>query len=331
MTQTGDTAPFVHANGLCESRTVGAGTRVWAFAHVLPGAQIGRDCNICDHVFVENDVIVGDGVTVKCGVQLWDGLRIGNRVFIGPNVTFTNDRFPRSRQYPSAFLRTIVEDEASIGANATILPGIRIGRGAMVGAGAVVTRDVPPNATVVGNPAKIVGYQDNAEQGHKTRDVSPVGELGLAAAAGSRLDLGVGRCFLERLPHFTDMRGSLTPLEEGRGLPFVPQRVFLVHGVASHHVRGEHAHRLCQQFLVSTHGQVSVVVDDGSRRREVRLEDQTVGLYLAPMVWGIQYKFSADCVLMVAASHPYESGDYIRDYNQYRALVSSSSPQVPDR
>src|SRR6187431_1820384 len=139
---------FVHPQALCESASIGAHTRVWAFAHVLPGARIGADCNICDHVFIENDVVLGDRVTVKCGVQLWDGLRAGDDVFIGPNATFTNDQFPRSKQRPSEFLRTVVSRKASIGANATILPGVTIGQNAMVGAGAVVTRDVPANAIV---------------------------------------------------------------------------------------------------------------------------------------------------------------------------------------
>src|SRR6476661_6417785 len=131
---------FVHERGICESTDVGIGTRIWAFAHVLPGAVIGANCNICDHVFIENDVIVGDSVTVKSGVQLWDGVRLGNGVFVGPNATFTNDRFPRSKGRPERFLETVVEDGASIGASATILPGLRIGRGSMVGAGAVVTK-----------------------------------------------------------------------------------------------------------------------------------------------------------------------------------------------
>jgi acetyltransferase-like isoleucine patch superfamily enzyme len=321
------TAPFIHPNALCESPNVGAGTRVWAFAHVLPGARVGADCNICDNVFIENDVVVGDRVTVKCGVQLWDGLRIGDRVFIGPNATFTNDLFPRSKQYPASFLQTVVEDDASIGGNATILPGVRIGRGAMVGAGAVVTRDVPPYATVVGNPAVIIGYQDNA--GPLVADSVPAtiesASGALSTAVGSRLDLGVGTCRLERLPHFADMRGSLTPLETHKGLPFPPQRVFLVYGVPSHHVRGEHAHRQCEQFLVAAHGTLSVVVDDGARRREIRLEDQTVGLYLPPMVWGIQYKFDSDSVLMVIASHPYDGADYIRDYGEFRMLVAGQA------
>ena len=150
-------APYVHPNGICESSTVGEGTRIWAFAHVLPDAKIGRFCNICDGVFVENDVVLGDRVTIKNGVQVWDGVTLGDDVFVGPNATFTNDLFPRSRQ-PSTFARTTVCDGASIGANATILAGVTIGAGAMVGAGTVVIHDVPPGATVVGNPARIVGH-----------------------------------------------------------------------------------------------------------------------------------------------------------------------------
>jgi UDP-2-acetamido-3-amino-2,3-dideoxy-glucuronate N-acetyltransferase len=155
---------FVHPQGICESNRVGNGTKVWAFAHVLPGAIIGQDCNICDHVFIENDVVLGDRVTVKSGVQLWDGLRVGSDVFIGPNATFTNDFFPKSRQRPSRFARTTLEEGCSIGANATILPGISIGRNAMVGAGAVVTRSVPPNAIVHGNPARIRGSSSQIDK-----------------------------------------------------------------------------------------------------------------------------------------------------------------------
>ena len=147
------TRPFIHPLSDVQSASIGAGTRVWQFAVVLPQAKIGRDCNICSHVFIENDVIVGDRVTVKCGVQLWDGLRVEDDVFIGPNVTFCNDKRPCSKFYPDKFLTTTVRRGASIGANATILPGVTVGEGAMVGAGAVVVRDVPAHATVVGNPA----------------------------------------------------------------------------------------------------------------------------------------------------------------------------------
>lgn len=155
--------PFVHEKALCESPNVGEGSRIWGFAHVLPGAVIGRDVNVCGHTFIENDVVVGDRVTIKNGVQLWDGLRVEDDVFIGPNATFTNDPFPRSRERPETYPRTVVERGATIGANATILPGITIGRRAMVGAGAVVTRSVPPQAVVVGNPARITGYVDSGE------------------------------------------------------------------------------------------------------------------------------------------------------------------------
>jgi len=144
----------IHPMADVQSVNIGVGTSIWQFSVVLPEAQIGNECNICSHCFIENDVIIGDRVTVKCGVQLWDGLRIENDVFIGPNVTFTNDMQPRSKQYPEVFYQTIIREGASIGANATILPGIEIGQGAMVGAGAVVTKSVAAGLTVVGNPAK---------------------------------------------------------------------------------------------------------------------------------------------------------------------------------
>lgn len=145
----------IHPLADVQCRNIGDGTRVWQFSVILAGASIGANCNICAQVFIENDVEIGDNVTIKPGVQLWDGLRVGNNVFIGPNATFTNDRFPRSKVYPEQFLRTIVESGASIGANATILPGITIGENAMVAAGAVVTRNVPAGAVVMGNPARI--------------------------------------------------------------------------------------------------------------------------------------------------------------------------------
>ncbi len=134
---------FVHPQALCETSKIGAGTRIWQFALVLEGAEIGRDGNVCSHTFIEGNAVIGDRVTIKNGVQIWDGVRIEDDVFIGPNATFTNDPFPRSRVRPDAFPETLVCSGASIGANATILPGITIGRNAMVGAGAVVTRSVP--------------------------------------------------------------------------------------------------------------------------------------------------------------------------------------------
>jgi UDP-2-acetamido-3-amino-2,3-dideoxy-glucuronate N-acetyltransferase len=148
-------APFVHPLADCHARQIGAGTRIWQFTVVLPGAVIGAGCNINSHCFVENEVVLGDRVTVKCGNQLWDGLRIEDGVFIGPNVTFTNDKYPVSGNRAYERLGCTVKAGASIGGGAVILPGITIGEGATVGAGAVVTRDVPAGATVVGNPARV--------------------------------------------------------------------------------------------------------------------------------------------------------------------------------
>ena len=144
-----------------QSTRVGEGTRIWQFVVVLEGAVIGRHCNICATCFIENDVMIGDHVTVKSGVYLWDGVRLADNVFVGPGATFTNDKFPHSQRHPDRCALTIVEEGASIGGNATILPGISIGRHAMVGAGAVVTKNVPPFAIVVGNPARIVGYAED--------------------------------------------------------------------------------------------------------------------------------------------------------------------------
>lgn len=152
------TTAQIHPQSDVQTHSIGEGTRIWQYCVILPNAKIGSNCNICAHVLIENDVVVGDDVTIKNGVQLWDGVRIGNGAFIGPNVTFTNDKFPRSKQYPHNFFQTIVGLGASIGANATILPGITIGAGAMIGAGSVVTRSVPPSAVVVGNPGRIVRY-----------------------------------------------------------------------------------------------------------------------------------------------------------------------------
>jgi len=148
--------PFIHDRALCETSEIGDDTRIWAFAYILSGARIGRAANICSHVFIEGDVVVGDRVTVKSGVQLWNGVVVEDDVFIGPNATFTNDLFPRSKQQPETWPETRLCRGASVGANATILAGVTIGERAMVGAGAVVTRDVSPDTVVAGNPAKLL-------------------------------------------------------------------------------------------------------------------------------------------------------------------------------
>lgn len=151
---------FVHPTALVESDQIGPGTRVWAFAHVMAGASIGAGCNVCDHVFVESGAIVGDRVTLKNNVLLWDGVTIEDEVFVGPNAVFTNDRTPRAavKKPPELFVPTVVRRGATIGANATVVCGVTVGRFAFVAAGAVVTRDVPPYALVAGNPGRRVGW-----------------------------------------------------------------------------------------------------------------------------------------------------------------------------
>lgn len=151
---------FVHDKALCESDDVGAGTRVWAFAHVMEGARVGADCNVCDHAFIESGAVVGDRVTIKNNVLLWDGVVVEDDVFLGPNVVFTNDPNPRVgfKKDPSEFLATRVRHGASLGANATVVCGVTVGSYAFVGAGTVVTRDIPNHALVVGNPARRIGW-----------------------------------------------------------------------------------------------------------------------------------------------------------------------------
>lgn len=306
---------FRHPSAIIESAKIGARTRVWAFTHILPQAVIGDDCNICDHVFIENDVVVGNRVTVKCGVQLWDGIRLEDDVFVGPNATFTNDPFPRSRRTPVVFAQTVVRHGASIGANATILCGLTIGPGAMVGAGAVVTGDVPANAIVAGNPAQIIGYADTDL--HQMEPQEPT-----SSARASVERLAVGGVTMYRLAIVRDLRGSLAVAELGKHLPFEPKRFFVVHNVPSRHVRGEHAHRKLHQFLVCLKGELSLVVDDGSQRQEIRLSEPEVGVHLPPMVWGVQYRFSPDAVLLVLASDVYDPADYVRDYDEYQKLTA---------
>jgi acetyltransferase-like isoleucine patch superfamily enzyme len=151
---------FVHPQALVETEQIGEGTRVWAFAHVMQGATIGRNCNICDHAFVESGVVIGDGVTIKNGVAIWDGVTLASHVFVGPNAVFTNDLNPRAevKKGHDQFVPTHVQEGATIGANATIVCGVTLGRYCFVGAGTVVIRDVPPHALVVGNPARQIGY-----------------------------------------------------------------------------------------------------------------------------------------------------------------------------
>jgi acetyltransferase-like isoleucine patch superfamily enzyme len=303
--------PFIHPLSDVQSKNIGEGTRIWQFSVVLPGARIGASCNICSNVFIENAVVVGDRVTVKCGVQLWDGIHISDDVFIGPNVTFTNDPFPRSRKRLAEFARTVINQGASIGANATILPGLSIGRAAMIAAGAVVTRDVPPYAIVKGNPARISGYTHDY-----VTAASAIAEEGLPTA---QMD---GVRFVQ-LTKASDLRGDLLAVELERQVPFPVKRLFYVMNVPSHHVRGEHAHRECHQLLVCLQGSVTVTADNGTTREEWIIDRPDMGLHILPMTWAAQYHYTNSAVLAVFASHSYDAGDYIRDYEDFLKLVKA--------
>jgi UDP-2-acetamido-3-amino-2,3-dideoxy-glucuronate N-acetyltransferase len=206
-------------------------------------------------------------------------------------------------------------DGVEIGAGARLLGPLSIGRGAIVRAGSVVTESVPPNAIVEGDPARIVAYVDDAQLA-AAGELVEAGRVG-AGATGTR----VRGVTLQRVTSARDLRGSLAAAEFA-DLPFEPRRVFVVYDVPSESVRGEHAHRTCGQFLVCLRGSVRCLVDDGTTREDVQLSTPDVGLYVPPMIWGTQWKYSEDAILLVLASHPYEAGDYIRDYEEFLAELS---------
>jgi acetyltransferase-like isoleucine patch superfamily enzyme/dTDP-4-dehydrorhamnose 3,5-epimerase-like enzyme len=290
-----------HQTAIVESEAVGDGARIGAFSHILPGARIGGRCVIGEHTLVDNGAIVGDNVVVQAGVQIRDGVTLEDGVFVGANATFVHD--PK--------LRITVKRGASIGANATILAGLTIGERASISAGAVLTHDAPPSAILSGNPARIVGYAG----------VEPLA----AGRAPAAIEVGphpasVRGVVLHRLPLIDDLRGQLSFGEAGRHVPFLVKRYFLVFGVSSEYLRGEHAHKTLHQFLVCVRGRCHLVADDGVNRQEFVLDSPATAVYLPPMTWAVQYKHSADAVLLVLCSDPYDPADYIREYSEFLAL-----------
>ena len=232
--------------------------------------------------------------------------QIEQGVTLGQRVTFAGDGI-------------VVQVNARIDAGAVIGEDVTIGRGAWVRAGAVVLRSIPPNAIVEGNPAQVVGYVNRASNDQRPDprliDVQSLGEL----ARPARVPLAVGGSALFLMRRVSDARGSLTVGEVPTEVPFSPARYFAVFGVPSIELRGEHAHKLCQQFLICIHGSCRVLLDDGERRCEVTLDRPDMGVFMPEMIWGTQYRYSPDAVLLVFASRPYEAEDYLRTYDDFLA------------
>ena len=315
---------FIHPQALVESNNIGDQTRIWAFVHILSQARIGSHCNICDHVFIENDVVIGDNVTIKSGVQLWDGLRVEDDVFIGPNATFTNDRFPRIKNQIQSYPQTVIQEGASIGANATILPGVTIARNAMVGAGCVVLSDVPPNGIVVGNPARIAGYDSKSAINRKN-----ITKLSDNVQANLQIHSSVKGVRLINLPVISDVRGCLTYAQHEGQLPFVPRRFFLVFDVPSRESRGEHAHKTLKELLVCVKGTFAVMVDDGNNREEYIFDKPGQAIFVPPKIWRAHYKYTKDAIMLVQASDIYDADDYVRDYEKFTQMIKNDDSAIP--
>ena len=299
---------FTHATALVETETVGAGSRVLAFARIAAGAEIGENCTVHDHAFLDAGVTLDADVSVGAGARLLGTLRLGRGAIVGPNAVLGRS--------DAASDGIVVGREVRIGANVTVLPGFTIGRGAVVEAGSVVHGDVPAHAIVSGSPARIVGYVDTLPELTEP-EVLDLSAIEKPTAAG------VPGVVLHPLTSARDLRGSLAAVEFA-DLPFPPRRVFAVYGVPNESVRGAHAHRTCGQLLVCVSGEVSCVADDGVARQELRLTSPRIGLHIPPMIWSMQYRYTADAVLVVFAELPYDPDDYIRDYEEFLELVAPS-------
>lgn len=269
--------------------------------------------HIDERATVAPGTFLGAGCVVQAGAHIGEGVTLEPGVFVGPNVVFA--ALPEGLPAPA----TIVRAKAWIGGNASLIAGITVGARAVVRPGAVVTRSVPPAAIVEGNPANIVGYVNT--------DAGPAGWAGAAQApARPGVEITpVAGVTLHRFPVISDLRGGLTVGEFERDIPFKPLRYFMVTDVPNREIRGEHAHRVCHQFLICVRGSCAVVADDGTRRVEVTLDAPSRGLYLPPMTWGVQYKYSADAVLLVFASHHYDAADYIRDYDAFLSAARAAA------
>jgi len=296
----------------CESSSVGAGTTIGPFAVIPRDCTIGANCVIREHVTIGQGVTVGDGVTIGSGGRVGSGATIGSSSSIGPNAILADAT--------EGVSGVVLAEGAVVGAGSFVASGVRLELNCEVRPGSVVDSTVPPNAIVEGNPALIVAYSDSP-----TRAMRLISAAAALRSSGQRTTpIDVDGAALWALRHVRDLRGSLVPIELASDLPFVPLRQFFVLGVPGDKVRGEHAHRLCDQFLIAAHGALSVVIDNGSTACEVRLDDPAAGLYVPAGLWLVQYKFTRDAVLAVFASRPYESDDYIRDYPTFLSFRAAA-------
>lgn len=279
------------------------------FLSTMPAEHNQPATQIDSRAVVAANVTIGVGCVIASGAVLSAGTVLGRHVSIGPNVVFVESMVGRSERAACA------EDAVQIGANATIYPGLTLAAGSIVSPGAVVTKSVPAKAIVEGNPATIVGYVDANRE--SLQAPSHVGKPNTATFATA-----VRGVTVHTFPIVPDLRGNLTVGEFAKDIPFSPKRYFMVFGVPSREVRGEHAHHVCHQFLICVRGSCAVVADDGDRRIEINLDAPNRGVYLPPMTWATQYKYSADALLLVFASHHYDAADYIRDYHDFRSITS---------
>lgn len=276
-------------------------------AVISPEAVIAPDCEIAASTVIGASVRLGRRVKVGAGCVLQGPCHVADDVLLGPGVLMAAADDGDT---------LVVEDGAQIGAGALVPCAVTIARGARIEPGTLIQRSVPPHAIVSGNPAQIIGYVKNTAKAVPAHSEPLPGQ-----SIGTSLT-GVAGVTLHRLPKILDLRGNLSVGEFDRTIPFAPKRYFLVFGVPNAEIRGEHAHRTCKQFLICAHGSCSVVADDGIHREEMLLDDPSIGLYLPPLTWGIQYKYSPDAVLLVFASEFYDAAEYIRDYSEFLQLTA---------
>jgi len=287
----------------------GEDTVVSPYVLASHNVSVGKGCYIGPHCVIEEDVQISDNVKVGAGVYFCPGVQVEGAATIGANVCFTKQSFDENKGGRS----TVIGVGAVIGDGAIVYNGISIGQFSKISPGALLTRSVPPYSIVEGNPARIVGYVN----------ASSTAPLGLEAKLGREgiYRSAVNGVCLYSFPLINDIRGNLTVGEFERSIPFPVKRYFIVFNVPSVETRGEHAHYRCHQFLVCVKGSISVMVDDGTGREEFLLNRPEQGLYLPPMTWGVQYKYSSDAVLLVFASDYYDEDDYIRNYDDFLRAI----------